>query len=139
MQLPNPTKPVRPINHRRFRHRRVGQLFPLMSHISIAERIKAALVFGFLQSAQTAHIEAVKLSVAICGRNNEVKGEIVWDDARIAATGSPRVSRAARDPIAPWGIKRKIIKPDEQPEQFMRSLWLVYRSPYFRATKAVEN
>jgi hypothetical protein len=43
---------------------------------------------------------------------------------------------ATREPIAPHGISNEIIKPDEQPEQFMRNLWLMYRSPYFRAVKA---
>jgi hypothetical protein len=79
----------------------------------------------------------VKLSVTIYGWGTQKKGEIVWDGETIKATGSKGVRSAARDPIMPWGIRGKIIKPEDEPEKFMRNLWLMYRSPYFGAVKAV--
>ena len=81
----------------------------------------------------------MRLSVTVYGRDSEEKGKIVWDGTDMTATGSPAVRVAARDPIAPQGVSESVIRPDNEPERFMRNLWLVYRSPYFRATKAVES
>jgi hypothetical protein len=81
----------------------------------------------------------MKLTVTIYGWDNKIEGEIVWDGRRITATGSTAVRRCAREPIWPMGRRKGIIKPDEQPEKFMRNLWLMYRSPYFAAVKAVAS
>jgi hypothetical protein len=80
----------------------------------------------------------MKLSVTIYGVDNEIRGEIVWDGTRITTTNSSRaMQRAMTDPIYPMGRRNEEIKPDEHPEKFMRNLWLMYKSPYFRAVKAV--
>jgi hypothetical protein len=81
----------------------------------------------------------MKLSVTIYGWDNKIEGEIVWDGTRITATGSTAVKRCAREPIWPMGRRNEMIKPEEEPEKFMRNLCLVYRSPYFGAVKAVES
>jgi len=79
------------------------------------------------------------LSVTIYGWENESKGEIVFDGTRITASGEPSVQQCARDPIAPYGISKGMINPDDEPEKFMRNLSVMYRSPYFYATKAIEK
>jgi hypothetical protein len=78
----------------------------------------------------------LKLVVTIYGWENEIKGTLVYDGTRIMASGSRGVHRCAREPIFPEGISKGTIKPDEEPEKFMRNLYLAYRSPYFYAVKA---
>jgi hypothetical protein len=80
--------------------------------------------------------KVMRLSVTIYGWANKVEGEIVWDRTRITASGSRGVLRCAREPIFPYGVSKGPIKPDEEPEKFMRNLYLMYRSPYFYAVKA---
>jgi hypothetical protein len=79
------------------------------------------------------------LTVTIYGWEDEIKGVIVWDGTRITASGSIAVRRCAREPIAPHGISNEIIKPDEQPEQFMRNLWLMLPQLTFGGPAGPQN
>jgi hypothetical protein len=80
----------------------------------------------------------MKLTVTIYGVDNAIRGEIIWDGTKITAHGSRAVQRAASDPIYPMGRGNPAITTDE-PEEFMRNLYLVYGSPYFSAAKAIES
>ena len=70
------------------------------------------------------------------GMKTEKVGEIAWDGETFTGSGTKMLF--FREPIRlrPSG---QIITAKSDPELFMRSLCLQYRSPYFMALKAVSS
>ena len=86
----------------------------------------------------------MKLTVAIQGFDTTTAekvhfGDIVFDGKKITTSNNRRMLRTmATEPIilAP-GCQR--VRPDEEPERFMRNLHLQYRGSYCWALEAVES
>jgi hypothetical protein len=69
--------------------------------------------------------------------HTEKAGEIVWDGKRITAS-EEWLQRLIREPIpvADKGTRRELYAGDD-PELFVKSLWLYYTGSYMWATKPV--
>jgi hypothetical protein len=82
----------------------------------------------------------LKLSVAIHALNEQgedtLRGRIHWDNRSIYPDPSDSVllQNIIAEPVAWPG--QKPIDPKKEPENWMRNLHQMYRSPYLRAMKA---
>lgn len=79
----------------------------------------------------------MKLTVEFWTLNSEADfvklGELRFDGEKITATSSA-LRNVLREPLTLRD--GKAVSPAKDPEQFMRSLWRQYKSPYFTASKA---
>lgn len=80
--------------------------------------------------------------VSIYGLNKTGKdekiGDIIYDGEKITTSSNSRLLKyIATEPITLRDMKQ--VKPDEEPEKFMRSLYLAYHGSYVRAMRAVET
>jgi hypothetical protein len=86
----------------------------------------------------------MKLSVAIYtldlkGHNMKV-GDLLWDGKQITAKPLTKDGKVMLNTVMTEPIKRpgeELIDPKTEPENFMRNLWRMYRSPYLQALEAV--
>jgi hypothetical protein len=86
----------------------------------------------------------MKLSVAIHtldlkGHNMKV-GDLLWDGKQITAKALTKDGETMLRSVMIEPIKRPgedLIDPKKEPENFMRNLWRMYRSPYLQALEAV--
>jgi hypothetical protein len=86
----------------------------------------------------------MKLTVGIYAANTQGQvgkvGEIHYDGKRITAkpADTPMLVRMAKTPLKLLG-EPKPIDPKKEPERFIRSLHLRYRSPYLTALGVTEQ
>jgi hypothetical protein len=66
-------------------------------------------------------------------------GEITWDGKAISVSdeSSTRLKNAATLPI--WLEGGRLVRPQDEPELFIRSLHLMYHGSYFFCREAVES
>ena len=60
-------------------------------------------------------------------------GALRFQNGKIVASNDA-MKRVLAEPIRPYGGAQPAIDAAEQPEEFMRALPLVYKSPYFTAS-----
>jgi hypothetical protein len=83
--------------------------------------------------------EKMKLTVEFHSWKGAMKpekiAELVWDGEKFTGSGTKMMFFGEPIKLRDSG---QIVTTESDPELFMRSLWLQYKSPYFMATKAVE-